>query len=206
MRIQVAAGLDGAGGAQENSSMSTKAPYVAQDKFARDMNGNVKLGRGQQPIPFRAEDMPLVALLGPRGEIQHHQARDNGGGDSICKWDRDGIRLVIPRKWADKGWCFYWDVCQGNYTPMYGGEAIRAPEKYDDWEAGTKEIAEGHAGAPTPPGFYHPEVVARLEKRRGMETVKPGSVFDHAQGDAIEDAAQKKRRAKRKGGSASAQA
>lgn len=165
----------------------------------RDMNGNIILGRDGAPKPFHPSHMPTVAILGPKGEISHHKARDNGGGDSVCKWDPNGSQLIIPRKWQEKGWIFYWDVCQGNYTPKYGGEAVRDPSKYELWEAAVKEIEDGYEGAPTGRDFYHPEVIARRDNRRGAREVKPGSVFDHQAGAEIEAKAQEKAKAKRRG-------
>lgn len=150
------------------------------------------------PDHVKPEDLPLMALVGPKGEIVHYRARANGGGQSPAKWDAENERVYIPKKFAAAGWVFYEDVCKGNYLPHDGGEQIAMPEKYDLWLAAVGEVLDGYEGAPTDDDFYHPEVYARRGKRRGQQMVKEGSVFDHSKTQALNEAVKAKRKAKKK--------
>lgn len=171
-------------------------PYDATKLVTR------QLGRDGQPQRFKPEDLPVEPIVGPLGQFQHHRPRSNGGGASPCKWDAENEVLVIPKKYRLLGWCFYRDMCAGNYQPVDGGEPVSMPEKYDEWRAAHAELEEGYEGAPTRDGFYHPEVYERRARRRGTKIRKPGGVsaFDHeARTKATEDVKDRaKKRAKNK--------
>lgn len=117
-----------------------------------------------------------TVVLGPYGQIQSPKVIPNSGGANIVTMF-DG-EPIIPRHHRDAGWVFYEDVCNGNYTPIAGGEPVKDMRA---WRLKVKAMEAQDKGlrlpTPLPADFYHPEVLERRKRSRYGQHVAEASVY-----------------------------
>lgn len=123
-----------------------------------------------QPADIKQKINPRVPVVGPGGQFKEprcgpHPSSHGGACIAMYSAQLGGVHIFKAAK--DEGWDLYEDVCNGEYTPINGGEPIAAPEYFEKWKRAAELREDDEDGQVTnrlssiPDDFYHPEVYAR---------------------------------------------
>lgn len=121
-----------------------------------------------------------VMLVGPFGQVQHLEVMPHIGGDVIVKLNEDGDPH-IPKRWREKGWCFYEEICSGEKDTT--GTSKKVGAKHLEWWHALRDVfASGRRPARDSidtAKFYHPEILKRrqLDRPDGAVPVSAETMF-----------------------------
>jgi len=146
---------------------------------------------------------PMVCLVGPYGQVKTLEVKPNVGGDVFVQWNSSLQQPEIPKRYREKGWVFYDEVCDGreDRTGTGADKGAKYKRMMDLLMEARQKGQRPLSGTLDTDKLYHPEVLRRrsLERVDDARPVELESILGELAAD-VKATPKPKPAAKRKGG------